>query len=190
MASTVGVAADKPCAPMPLAIASINVALCAATEFDAPGPAIRHGPRRSFMPPAFVHGRTILAALALLVPVSAAADDPKTYSCNFTTGAAMAYEGGTFKPEKVGPIAFDIANVNAELQSADLVTPAGSRPLRVVRAINAMHFLEVVGEGFLNMTTVYDRDDAKGEHPAVHSRHFGILGQPVIGQYQGFCKGS
>ena len=33
------------------------------------------------------------------------------------------------------------------------------------------------------------RDDAKGAFPAVHSRHFGVLGQPVIGQYQGFCQG-
>ncbi len=30
--------------------------------------------------------------------------------------------------------------------------------LRVVRAVNANHFLEVVNEGFLNMTTVYDVD--------------------------------
>jgi hypothetical protein len=134
----------------------------------------------------------IVAAVGLLVaaaPLAQAAEDPKMYVCTFSAGAAFSYEGGSFKPEKVGPITFDIGAVNPEMQSADLVTPAGSRPLRVVRAVNALHFLEVVGEGFLNMTTVYDRDDAKGAHPAVHSRHFGVLGQPVIGQYQGFCEG-
>ena len=133
------------------------------------------------------------AVIGLLLVLSAraeAAEDPKTYACTFSTGAAFAYDGGAFKPEKVGPITFEISAVNPELQSADLVTPAGSRPLRVVRALNALHFLEVVGEGFLNMTTVYESDDAKsGAHPAVHSRHFGVLGQPVIGQYQGFCQG-
>ena len=39
-----------------------------------------------------------------------------------------------------------------------------------------MHFLEVVTEGFLNITTVYDKDDTKGAYPAVHSRHFGHVG--------------
>ena len=119
----------------------------------------------------------------------ALADDPKSFSCTIDTGVAFSFANGAFKPEKVGPISFDIGNINAEIQSADLVTPLGTRPLRVVRAVNALHFLEVVGEGFLNMTTVYDRDDIKGAFPAVHSRHFGVLGQPVIGQYQGFCQG-
>ena len=129
-----------------------------------------------------------LGSVALLTDV-ARADDPKSFSCSFNAGTAASYSAGTFKPEKTGTITFEIGNISPEIQTADLVTPAGSRPLRVVRAINALHFLEVVGEGFLNITTIYDRDDAKGANPAVHSRHFGILGQPVIGQYQGFCQG-
>jgi hypothetical protein len=40
----------------------------------------------------------------------------------------------------------------------------------------------------LNITTVYDRDEASGKYPAVHSRHLAILGQPVVAQYQGFCE--
>ena len=132
----------------------------------------------------------LVAGLTLAASIAAArADDPKSFSCTFESGAAFSYADGAFKPEKVGPITFEIGNINAEIQSADLVTPMGTRPLRVVRAINALHFLEVVGEGFLNMTTVYDKDDVKGAFPAVHSRHFGVLGQPVIGQYQGFCQG-
>ena len=136
--------------------------------------------------------RRLCLVLAMTISASAtaaAAEDPKAYACSFTAGAAWTYDAGTFKPEKVGTITFDIAGVNPELQIAELVSPAGTRPLRVVRAVNALHFLEVVGEGFLNMTTVYDRDDAKASHPAVHSRHFGVLGQPVVGQYQGFCEG-
>jgi hypothetical protein len=39
------------------------------------------------------------------------------------------------------------------------------------------------------MTTVYDKDPRRGGlHPAVHSRHLGLLGAPQIAQYQGFCK--
>ncbi len=57
-----------------------------------------------------------------------------------------------------------------------------------MRAINANHFIEAVNEGFLNLTTIYDKDPATGLYPAVHSRHFGILGQPVFGQYTGSCR--
>jgi len=56
-----------------------------------------------------------------------------------------------------------------------------------VRALNANSFLEVANEGFLNLTTVYDRDSTSGTYPAVHSRHFGILGQPIFAQYAGSC---
>jgi len=56
-----------------------------------------------------------------------------------------------------------------------------------VRALNANHFLEVANEGFLNLTTVYDKDPTTGTHPAVHSRHLGVLGEPVFAQYAGFC---
>ena len=130
----------------------------------------------------------LVAGYLMTFAATARADDEKAFSCTFDKGAAFSYANGAFKPEKVGPITFEIGNINVEIQSADLVTPLGARQLRVVRAVNALHFLEVVGEGFLNMTTVYDRDDTKGAFPAVHSRHFGVLGQPVIGQYQGFCQ--
>lgn len=56
--------------------------------------------------------------------------------------------------------------------------PSGK--LRIVRALNANSFLEVVDEGFLNLTTIYDLDPATGTYPAVHSRHFGVIGQPVF----------
>ena len=131
-------------------------------------------------------------AVGTLLGMSAAgalADDPKAFSCTFAAGAAFSYERGAFKPERVGPISMEIGKVNVDIQSAELLGDGSARPLRVVRAVNALHFIEVVGEGFLNMTTIYDKDDANGVHPAVHSRHFGVLGQPVIGQYQGFCHG-
>ena len=131
---------------------------------------------------------TLVLTATLMWAGQGLADEPRAYSCAFSNGNAYSYGAGVFKPEKIGTIAFEIANINAEIQSADLVTPTGKRPLRVVRAINALHFLEVVGEGFLNMTTIYDRDDVKGAAPAVHSRHFGVLGQPVVGQYLGFCR--
>jgi hypothetical protein len=57
-----------------------------------------------------------------------------------------------------------------------------------VRALGANHYIEAVTEGFLNVTTIYDLDPRLRAHPAVHSRHVGLLGQPVVAQYHGFCK--
>ena len=87
-------------------------------------------------------------------------------------------------------MSFEIASIDLEGQAARLVTESGAPPgtLRIVRAITANHFLEVVNEGFLNLTTVYDKDPATGSYPAVHSRHLGLLGQPVFAQYSGSCR--
>jgi hypothetical protein len=87
------------------------------------------------------------------------------------------------------PISLVISDVNLEAQTAQLVPDAGRSPgaLKIVRAINANHFLEVVNEGFLNLTTIYDKDATSGTYPAVHSRHFGVLGQPIVAQYSGTC---
>jgi hypothetical protein len=129
-----------------------------------------------------------LPALALLcLTAPAAANEPKAYTCSFTTGVAHVYENGAFVSEPAAPIAFGIEAIDTAAQTADLKMPQGTGRLRIVQAVNAMHFLEVVTEGFLNITTIYDKDTEKGAYPAVHSRHFGLLGQPIVTQYQGFC---
>lgn len=116
--------------------------------------------------------------------------EPKAFDCTFKNGTSWGYEGGAFKSKEPMPLAFQITNINLEGQSARLVTDGHEQPgtLKIVRAINANHFLEVVNEGFLNLTTVYDKDAETGLYPAVHSRHFGLLGQPVFAQYAGTCK--
>ncbi|HEX2843531.1 hypothetical protein [Hyphomicrobium sp.] len=143
-----------------------------------------------------VFGALALAsALSLAAGVGARAEDvgddslPKTFKCSFTSGASWSYDAGTFQSKPPNPLAFSIEDIDLEKQSATLKTqPDGkSGKLSVVRAINANHFLEVVNEGFLNLTTIYDKDTTAGKYPAVHSRHFGLLGQPVFGQYTGFC---
>jgi hypothetical protein len=124
---------------------------------------------------------------ALAAATVRAADEPTAFACTFTSGTAQVYEKGQFVPEKAAPLSFGIAAINAQAQTADLKTEQGTGTLRVVRAVNAMHFLEVATEGALHITTVFDKDDAKGAYPAVHSRHFGLFGQPIVTQYHGFC---
>ena len=128
-----------------------------------------------------------LLGLAGLIATPAAAVDNTYLTCTFTEGVTHTYEKGKFIPEKAAPLTFGITDIDAEAQKATLKTERGSGTLRVAHAVNATHFLEIVTEGFMNITTVYDKDDAKGVHPAVHSRHIGLFGQPLVTQYQGFC---
>ncbi|MEX0644538.1 MAG: hypothetical protein WD076_04465 [Parvularculaceae bacterium] len=130
----------------------------------------------------------LFAAFGWADPVAAQAE-PKGYMCSFSSGTSSSYENGGFKVTPPAELNFEIADIDLDQQTARLVTDGQQKPgaLKIVRAINANHFLEVVNEGFLNLTTVYDKDAATGSHPAVHSRHLGVLGQPVFAQYAGFC---
>ncbi|MEQ1670478.1 MAG: hypothetical protein ABL893_06440 [Hyphomicrobium sp.] len=136
---------------------------------------------------------SISAALAGLLAIGAPAKaedaPPAAYACTFEKGNSWSFDGGAYKSVTPSPLTFEITAINLEKQAADLSIdgkPAGK--LRVVRALNANSFLEVANEGFLNLTTVYDRDETSGTYPAVHSRHFGVIGQPVFAQYAGSCK--
>ena len=115
--------------------------------------------------------------------------EPKGYTCDFSSGTSTSYENGTFKVKPPKELNFEIADIDLDSQTAHLVADGQKKAgaLKIVRAINANHFLEVVNEGFLNLTTIYDKDPTTGSHPAVHSRHLGVLGQPVFAQYAGFC---
>jgi len=132
-----------------------------------------------------------LVMLAILMAPQASAEGlAKHLSCTFDRGTSTTYEAGEFISKPAQPLTFEIADIDLEAQSARLLTSDGDGvgTLRVVRALNANHFLEVVNEGFLNLTTIYDLDAARGTYPAVHSRHLGLLGQPVFAQYSGQCK--
>ncbi|KAB2939987.1 MAG: hypothetical protein K8F92_09765 [Hyphomicrobium sp.] len=129
------------------------------------------------------------ALIAFMAGAGRAENEPTGYACTFDMGTAWTFEDGAFESKAPEPISLTIADIDLERQTAQLVPEAGKVPgaLKIVRAINANHFLEVVNEGFLNLTTIYDKDAASGAYPAVHSRHFGVLGQPVVAQYAGTC---
>ena len=124
----------------------------------------------------------------LMAAVAAKAADPTGFTCDFRMGTTLDYKNAKFTRKTAKPLAFAIEAIDLEGQKAELVTDKGRGSLKVVRALNANHYLEVVGEGFLNITTIYDFDPKAKAHPAAHSRHFGLFGQPIIAQYQGFCK--
>lgn len=122
-------------------------------------------------------------------PAFAAEEFPAQFSCKFEMGNTWTYDAGKFQSAPPAALSIEIQEINLEAQAAKLIAdqkPAGT--LRIVRALNANHFLEVANEGFLNLTTIYDLNSTTGSYPAVHSRHFGLMGQPIFAQYAGFCK--
>ncbi len=127
--------------------------------------------------------------LALSTGPGSAEDSLPPLACRFTLGASWTYNAGAYVNKPPEPLAFDIEGIDLDGQSARLsiAGKAAGNPLRVVRALNANHFLEVAQEGFLNVTTIYDLDPSTGTRPAIHSRHLGVLGQPIFAQYAGFC---
>lgn len=132
--------------------------------------------------------RSMIAALFSIVGTPAFAADAATgFACTFKAGSTLSYTNAKFRRAVAKPLAFDIGSIDLAGQKAELVTTKGRGELKIVRALNANHYLEVVAEGFLNITTVYDFDVKAKAHPAVHSRHFGLFGEPVVAQYQGFC---
>lgn len=108
-------------------------------------------------------------------------------TCSFLSGAVKTYENGGFKDEKVESLEFIVEDIDQIRQTATLRTQQGKGELKMVRAIGANHYLEVVTEGFLNMTTIYDALESGGPMPAVHSRHFGFFGAPFVSQFYGTC---
>lgn len=137
--------------------------------------------------------RKAVLCACLMLPlahVARAEGLPAAVACTFNTGLAASHVEGAFKRSEASPLAFELRAIDLEGQAAEIITKAGATPskLRIVRALNANHFIEVLNEGFLGLTTIYDKEPATGLYPAVHSRHVGVLGQAVVAQYTGTCK--
>lgn len=129
----------------------------------------------------------LMLGLGFASPSVEAQDVPKGFACTFPRGASQAYAKGRYRSRPAKALKMEIGSIDLEGQRADLVTPEGKGTLRIVRALGANHYLEVVAEGYMNITTVYQRDEKQGRYPAVHSRHFGLFGEPLIAQYTGAC---
>lgn len=119
-----------------------------------------------------------------------AAELPSQLTCDFATGTTSSYDAGVFKSKPSAALKFGIQKIDLARQSAEFIVAGNDDPghLAIARAVGANHFLEVVTEGYWNITTVYDLDPGTKRYPAVHSRHFGLVGQPVVAQYIGSCQ--
>jgi hypothetical protein len=129
------------------------------------------------------------AATTMLAASVAFAAEPTAFSCQFDGGTAHAYDKGRFSSEPTGAFGFDITAIDRSAQTATWSNARGATgTLRTVLAVDALSLIEVVAAGHLNITTIYDRDTASGKHPAVHSRHTSVIGQPVVSHAVGMCE--
>ena len=112
---------------------------------------------------------------------------PKSLKCAFDTGNVYELKEGRFVPKPAGAYRFVIVDIDLTTGIAMLKGTDATSPLKIVRAIGAHHFIEVSSEGFLNLTTVYDPQPGSERYLAAHSRHFGVLGEPLISQFAGSC---
>lgn len=137
---------------------------------------------------------TMAAVVLSAIGSPAIAELPAALTCSFGDGGAWAFEKGKFASKPVEKLAIVIRDIDRNQMLAKLERAAdqggGGSPLRMVQASDAYHFIEVGVEGFLNLTTVYERPDGQtGEtFPAVHSRHVAVLGEPLVSQYRGACQ--
>ena len=130
----------------------------------------------------------LVALLAVLCATRlAAAELPPRLACTFQDGGAWAYEKGAFAAKPGEKLAFVVRDIDLGQMSARLERTDGLAALRMVQAVDALHFIEVGVEGYLNLTTVYEQQP-DGTFPAVHSRHTAVLGEPLVSQYRGACR--
>lgn len=108
--------------------------------------------------------------------------------CNFTSGNVNTFENKIFQKLSAKPFSFEIGEIDLSNQTASVLTSNGKGSLKIVRAIGANHYLEVITEGYLNITTIYNTRTLDGSLLAAHSRHTGLLGTPIISQYYGKCS--
>lgn len=129
----------------------------------------------------------LVAGISLLVSSPAVAELPAALVCTFKDGGAWAFEKQGFVPKAAEGLSFAIADIDRNTMTARLDRKEGLVVLRMVQAVDALHFIEVGVEGYLNLTTVYEKQP-NGETPAVHSRHVAVLGDPLVSQYRGVCQ--
>ena len=130
----------------------------------------------------------VVEAAARTKVISKAEKSPSAYICDFSEGGAWTYEAGKYTPEGGKKLNLEIHHDQNNAEVASLKTSDGKAALKRVAALDANHYLEVTVGGYLNITTIFDQDSSKAGYPAVHSRHLGILGRPVISQYRGICR--
>lgn len=117
----------------------------------------------------------------------------RTLACAFTVVAkGSALDDGAAAVESA-TLTFRFESINAGQATAEVLGRFGSAPVVTQSAGDYLHFIQVLPEGPLYSTTVFNREAPDGKLPAVHSRHehrdralIGFTSSPE--QYYGYCE--
>ena len=118
----------------------------------------------------------------------------RTLACTFTVMAKGTWTGD--RPDAAfesSTLAFRFESINTDEASADVLGRFGSAPVVAQATGDYLHFIQVLAEGPLYSTTVFNRETTGGRLLAVHSRHEyqaverrGFTSRPE--QYYGDCE--
>ena len=139
----------------------------------------------------------VLSTQALLAESRAQEDrlrTVRTLACTFTVMANGTWTND--RPEAAldsSTLAFRFESINTDEASADVLGRFGSVPVVAQATADYLHFIQVLAEGPLYSTTVFNRETTGGRLLAVHSRHEyqnvqrrGFTSRPE--QYYGDCE--
>jgi len=129
----------------------------------------------------------LLGLVAIETATASDAELPAALVCEFKDGGAWAYERDAFAAKPASGFSLEIIDIDVNGQIARARRDEAVATLKIVRALDAHSFIEVAVEGYLNVTTVYGKTPT-GVYPAAHSRHFAVLGEPLVSQYRGTCR--
>ena len=118
----------------------------------------------------------------------------RTLACTFTVTARGDWTDDTAEGAiESSTLAFRFESINTDEASADVLGRFGSSPVVAQATGDYLHFIQVLVEGPLYSTTVFNWETADGKLLAVHSRHEfrdvqlrGFTSRPE--QYYGECE--
>ena len=110
-------------------------------------------------------------------------------SCEFPITSVNDWSDDAPEPviKKEQKFAFRLESIDTAKGTAKMVATAGAAGLIVIPTPEALHFMETMPSGNLNITTVFSSKTKDGKFKAVHSRHMQI-GDPLPSQAYGFCR--
>src|SRR5262245_15920541 len=118
----------------------------------------------------------------------------RSVKCVFTNGVFTVFEKTAFESKPAGqkPIDLHFDAIDTKEGTARVIGNQGAGDVSVFATLGGLTFMEPVGSGGLNFTTVFgDSTGLENEYLGVHSRHRPVpmeLGGPMLSQWYGTCR--
>jgi hypothetical protein len=135
-------------------------------------------------------------ALPILFTVLITAISTNSYSqtqsfrCNFSDGISTNWDSGKpslTKDARMAEMVFD--QLDTQKGSGRLIGNAGVENIQTLSGDKSIHIIEITPTRNMNITTIFAPVKKNPNlHPAVHSRHINLMGEPLTSQFVGLCN--